>query len=997
MPRYAAIAKKDFDYAASEREANRTAVKFRNSGDVIGEMSSAYGHNLAGVQIHTDPQARQLAESHDAEAFTSGRDIFMGAGYRPGTSSGNELLAHEATHVLQQNPTAGAAMESPAPMGAIQRKPTDDDDPFNDPDAKVFNNEIYEENTSGDPKPFYGEEGGGDSSPAPQEDTGGGSTLSEESAVTDTPPQAVEAVAEATAKVLEVGSPVGAVNTVERVGGLPTVMGLRKMAGLSSVSEEKLLKHKPFAAAIEAIDEYHKFADTVVSFPAHITSSPEMVRTGTAIEEALRRVINTSTKAVITFKNSWLLKRSSTCTALTPALASIATRAISLLPRAAGFERAWRTYKAEADVNSATIGEILDSRASAFLSDKSVSTRGDEEQGREAGLSILHAPQSETEGGFRERSGQILDKKIPDFSKKDPADIIKNLRILSNDLRDAAALAATTTTDRDIVPYTVMKEGKRVELERVAVSAGVSGNKEANKHDAQVPYIALAKLLENVMSSQTAIGALISGSASTEEGLAEASSIGISLRSLRGVSLLEAAQRMQDAEYAQNGTIQLETTEKDGAAASEVYLEKAKGFIVRTSKNDSIAFDNAGQGITEEQEKNSMNAYADEAMAKLSRLFKSTVIADARVTKYRLPEGQGEQGRMEHYGSYMGLAKGKAAQKYFATLGRGDGRDAFADMPQSESMQKRMQSKLQEPDPRYRQETLDLMNEKLINEVLAMQVIDFIAASQDRHRGNFFINTEAMNSDDPNAQIVTGIDNDLAFNAKGAAEDYNEGEGMGARAMTTTDGRAYRASKQVELQHGFAMTTQGVKDMVNSISVGQVESTLRPYLGREDLARAVTRYKHLRAHFDSLNGDRIINLSTQEGRDAFRKSVRGTIYNSILDTMKFGEMEKAGTDDIKAAGMNSRHFIGTGGYIGDWLFNSLYDSEAKGAFLWENEGYNMAGLYQMMASLGMTQEEAKQLMTTYNEKLSGDAKASQNGLNKHFQNKHFLENLPSAG
>jgi hypothetical protein len=50
----------------------------------------------------------------------------------------------------------------------------------------------------------------------------------------------------------------------------------------------------------------------------------------------------------------------------------------------------------------------------------------------------------------------------------------------------------------------------------------------------------------------------------------------------------------------------------------------------------------------------------------------------------------------------------------------------------------------------------------------------------------------------------------------------------------------------------------------------------------------------------------------------------------------------------------------------------------------------------MMASLGMTQEEAKQMMTAYNENLSGDAKASQNGLNKHFQNKHFLENLPSA-
>jgi hypothetical protein len=291
------------------------------------------------------------------------------------------------------------------------------------------------------------------------------------------------------------------------------------------------------------------------------------------------------------------------------------------------------------------------------------------------------------------------------------------------------------------------------------------------------------------------------------------------------------------------------------------------------------------------------------------------------------------------------------------------------------------------------------MNDKLINELLTMQVVDFIAASQDRHNGNFFINPEAMNSDDPGDQVITGIDNDLAFNTRGEA-DENNNEGLGTNIKIAKEGKQYRAAKQVDLQFGFSVATPAVKNMVDSISIGQVESTLRPYLGREDLARAVMRYKHLKAHFAGLSGEQIVDLKTQEGRDAFRKSIRGTILKSVMDTLKLselkGETKEGDNSDIVGAGFASRNDVGTGGYVGDLLYSALYNSKAGGKFVGYWDGFNMAGIYQMLASLGMTREEAMEVMTSYNKTLPDSGKADQSVLDAHFKNKHFLENLPGA-
>ena len=63
-----------------------------------------FGYDFSNVQIHTDAESDQLNNSLHARAFTTGENIFFRNGeYSPESSAGRELMAHELTHVIQQN------------------------------------------------------------------------------------------------------------------------------------------------------------------------------------------------------------------------------------------------------------------------------------------------------------------------------------------------------------------------------------------------------------------------------------------------------------------------------------------------------------------------------------------------------------------------------------------------------------------------------------------------------------------------------------------------------------------------------------------------------------------------------------------------------------------------------------------------------------------------------------------------------------------------------
>ncbi len=65
-------------------------------------LESGFGGSLADVRIHTDGEAARLSRAVSARAFTTGKDIFFGAGeFRPDTPEGEHVLAHEVAHTRQ--------------------------------------------------------------------------------------------------------------------------------------------------------------------------------------------------------------------------------------------------------------------------------------------------------------------------------------------------------------------------------------------------------------------------------------------------------------------------------------------------------------------------------------------------------------------------------------------------------------------------------------------------------------------------------------------------------------------------------------------------------------------------------------------------------------------------------------------------------------------------------------------------------------------------------
>ena len=70
-------------------------------------MEDGFGADFSRVRVHTDGAANDVNRRIQAHAFTTGSDIFCGKGrYAPSSLGGQELLAHELAHVVQQGAAA---------------------------------------------------------------------------------------------------------------------------------------------------------------------------------------------------------------------------------------------------------------------------------------------------------------------------------------------------------------------------------------------------------------------------------------------------------------------------------------------------------------------------------------------------------------------------------------------------------------------------------------------------------------------------------------------------------------------------------------------------------------------------------------------------------------------------------------------------------------------------------------------------------------------------
>ena len=85
-----------------------------------GFMESRFGRDFSQVRVHTNTRASESARAINSVAYTVGRDIvFDPAEYPPPSAKGKSLLAHELTHVIQQN---GTSLRTASLSGVIRRQ-----------------------------------------------------------------------------------------------------------------------------------------------------------------------------------------------------------------------------------------------------------------------------------------------------------------------------------------------------------------------------------------------------------------------------------------------------------------------------------------------------------------------------------------------------------------------------------------------------------------------------------------------------------------------------------------------------------------------------------------------------------------------------------------------------------------------------------------------------------------------------------------------------------
>ena len=83
--------------------------------DTRAFMEPRFGRDFSDVRVHTDDRAAESAREVNSLAYTVGNSIVFGSGsYNPNSTPGRRLLAHELTHVAQQNGASRLIQRAPA-------------------------------------------------------------------------------------------------------------------------------------------------------------------------------------------------------------------------------------------------------------------------------------------------------------------------------------------------------------------------------------------------------------------------------------------------------------------------------------------------------------------------------------------------------------------------------------------------------------------------------------------------------------------------------------------------------------------------------------------------------------------------------------------------------------------------------------------------------------------------------------------------------------------
>lgn len=726
------------------------------------------------------------------------------------------------------------------------------------------------------------------------------------------------------------------VNSNQYIGGLPTRESILNMAGGVDPARAKYYKNE-IRAPLDAIDSYHQELDQMVSME-------ELYEFSFSKPTAcLINVIQKLEAAIEAYNSTFFYKHNVAMRAFIPVYASLMMQAVNYLPRLIMLEDADLGFMLELDegesndaytkkqfpfseliehASTRLMGQKFTDTTDSFVNIKQGDTIVNQNEVTDANLNLYEnikaegLTQTELMGGdlyyhFREAKQSSRMAKALSLSG----------RVIPDLLLEGSAAGLLTTLDTML----------RI-IDDAAIFETDNSNYQNNGADVQASYFGLRKMISTMKQAPKELLDEVFAQQLDPEGKplpmgqrnlsSAAHGLASMLQSISGKTIKEAAQFAKTQVYADTPEELGANVRRTGGAVSEVYIDFDNKRILRRDQSQGHL-----EG-TEDYDK--FNGFHDEALYKLDQLYKANVVAQARVVSYK------DRMNQTHYGSEMALARGKEAASInfsFEDLGQ-DAPTAY---------DKSMIAPFYEPDESQEQpQTVNMFKDpRLITDLMRLQVVDFVACSEDRHTQNFMIDLNAKQGQ----SMVTGIDNDRAFSWSGSGTDKY----ISTRANAPEDMEDINASynRSASLPQAFSMITPEIRQMVMDVTPEMIQKELGMYMGKNAMMLTLDRAKKMRAKVESAE---VVDLQTEEGMEKYKQHMKNILFDSYASIMQFDTHDKE-LERTKSA------WARTGSLIANMLGNSFIASikTAKG------QGSNDAlQILKGIAAMGFTKEQLLQ-------------------------------------
>ena len=654
-------------------------------------------------------------------------------------------------------------------------------------------------------------------------------------------------------------------NILEIVAGMPTKASIESMAG--GLKMEKLWKHKSFLKALEALEKYQSIMSEERQSPqinakkARIafrkaTIKSEEIYNGKAIREAFQSLgeFIVQANSAVEGANGLFSRHSSNVQKLTPIFANLIARANGILPKLAYLENAITSYIIETNAESFTYADIIEHNVTGNRSGGLV-MKGIEEDTGSIDLSpdrvkkILKNKNGDTQKHMTDILGERnketlksrMDLKIPML----PAGILKQAASatfsdnLSKDLLNSA---------RDIAEnYLAELRPLMVALSDTMESfESFQGGKERDEvHKKQAEYFRLSRLFNRaIQQKELLVSVILNGFPESEKVDSAGYEDLIKLASLGTVSLASGVELLNKEAQDESKFIRL--VDKEGKE-----LEEDKDYIVGGGMLSVAIIDKVNKHVLrspkdldKDEQSTALNGIFDEAAGKISQFLGFNVMANAEAKGFFSKGDGGEKALFG--GSVMDFADGREGYRINLMFGNEE-------------------DKIYEGRKNDRFQNVNVMeNPRIVEDMMKMNIVDYLMMHGDRHSENFFINTNAKDGE----ASVTGIDNDIILGQYTGGHEH--GFGNSAAALYTIHNKT-SMDWGMNLNATFPMMTKGVKEALNKLDLEKFNLMLMPYADRVIRIGVVQRAKELKKLAETVPE---VDLNKKEDLEAYISAIK---------------------------------------------------------------------------------------------------------------------------